>query len=217
VTPAPEQKAKIDGLIKKLSSEFFEDREAAQKELVGMGNVVIPQLRAVLASDDPEVKNRAEKIMKILEHSPTDEQLMKLASELEAAVVKASGDEDAAKAVRGILEGFATKFAPESGSVNYATKDGKTLSVCLGRPANEEVSGVAAEIKAGTRWVVAIGGVGLDNNLGRLPGNNEDMPDGAGGSAKAEATSGIAVAFAGDGMVIRTAGGIAGGGRGADA
>ena len=57
--PTAEEKARIEELIEQLGSEDFETREAAEKELIKMGLVVIPFVRkAQTESEDPEVRMR---------------------------------------------------------------------------------------------------------------------------------------------------------------
>jgi hypothetical protein len=59
----------LDKLIQRLGSEEFKQREQAQKEILLMGKTVLPQLRPMLLSDDPEVRMRLTTIVGKLEGS----------------------------------------------------------------------------------------------------------------------------------------------------
>lgn len=48
----------LEQLVVQLGSEKFKEREQAQKEILSMGKIVLPQLRTMLESDDPEVRMR---------------------------------------------------------------------------------------------------------------------------------------------------------------
>lgn len=53
--------------VQRLASEEFAERERAQKEIVLMGRKVLPLLRKLQESDDPEVRMRVGKILQSLE------------------------------------------------------------------------------------------------------------------------------------------------------
>lgn len=57
----------LDKLVQQLGSEEFKQREQAQKEILLMGKNVLPQLRPMLNSDDPEIRMRLTTIMNQLE------------------------------------------------------------------------------------------------------------------------------------------------------
>jgi len=57
----------LDKMVKQLGSEEFKQREQAQKEILLLGKNVLPQLRLMLNSDDPEIRMRLETIMNQLE------------------------------------------------------------------------------------------------------------------------------------------------------
>lgn len=54
---------KLADAVQRLASEEFAERERAQKEIVLMGSKVMPLLRKLPASDDPEVRMRVGKIL----------------------------------------------------------------------------------------------------------------------------------------------------------
>jgi len=56
----------VDGLIRDLGADDFKVRKAAQDKLLAMGPAVLPQVKAAIASDDPEVAARAEQIVVLL-------------------------------------------------------------------------------------------------------------------------------------------------------
>lgn len=57
----------LDQMVGLLGSEKFKEREQAQKEILLMGKNVLPQLRPMLDSDDPEVRMRLTTIIEKLE------------------------------------------------------------------------------------------------------------------------------------------------------
>jgi hypothetical protein len=54
-------------MVQQLGSEEFKQREQAQKEILLLGKNVLPQLRPMLDSDDPEIRMRLTTIMNQLE------------------------------------------------------------------------------------------------------------------------------------------------------
>ena len=64
-----ELKKKILDLIAKLGDEEFKVREDATKELGGLGQVALEEIRAATRNEDVEVKTRAEKLVKEIESS----------------------------------------------------------------------------------------------------------------------------------------------------
>jgi hypothetical protein len=227
----PELLAEIAQKVQELGSEQWAVREKAEERLKAIGRAAVPELKKAAASEDEEVRTRAERILYFVERAPSDAELLRLASDLEAIVRKPNLDdapptgprkptlEEAALGgiARRVAE-FRDQHAPKKGSATYASRDGKTIVVSLGAPATASAKGVPAEVRGETRWVVAAGGQGLDLLLQGLPAGGESMPSGGPGAASAEAARGIAVAVAGDGLLLRLPnGGVAGGGRGADA
>ncbi|MEI6176432.1 MAG: hypothetical protein WCS43_06040 [Verrucomicrobiota bacterium] len=59
----------LDAMVQRLGSEEFKQRERAQKEILAMGKIVLPQLRPMLPSDDPEIRMRLTTIIGELEGS----------------------------------------------------------------------------------------------------------------------------------------------------
>jgi hypothetical protein len=57
----------LDQMLQRLGSNEFKQREQAQKEILLMGKNVLPQLRIMLDSDDPEVRMRLTTIIEKLE------------------------------------------------------------------------------------------------------------------------------------------------------
>ncbi len=65
--PKAEVAAQVEKLIKQLGSADFSEREAATKELKGIGKPAVPALMKALKSEDAEVRWRAESVLKTLE------------------------------------------------------------------------------------------------------------------------------------------------------
>lgn len=57
----------LEKKVQQLGSEEFKQREQAQKEILLMGKIILPQLRPMLNSDDPEVQMRLRTIIGQLE------------------------------------------------------------------------------------------------------------------------------------------------------
>ncbi|MFH1227240.1 MAG: LamG domain-containing protein [Planctomycetota bacterium] len=62
----PELQAKIARLIEQLGDERFENRQAAQNELIGLGDITIPELEKALQNPDAQIKMSAQAILKSL-------------------------------------------------------------------------------------------------------------------------------------------------------
>jgi hypothetical protein len=71
-----EEQAKLDKLIKDLSSQEFTVREAASKGLVAVGRRALPKLRGALKSKDPEVANRAGTAIEQIEAGDEEDRLV---------------------------------------------------------------------------------------------------------------------------------------------
>lgn len=70
--PAPltdAQRADVARLIEKLDAESFAEREAASRELVEMGEHVVPLVAAALQASSPEVRKRAAAILRRIDQS----------------------------------------------------------------------------------------------------------------------------------------------------
>jgi HEAT repeat protein len=70
-TLTPQMRLKIQGLIKKLGNEEFPTREAANKELLELGRITLPQLREAAKEHDLEVVRRARQLIEGIEQEPT--------------------------------------------------------------------------------------------------------------------------------------------------
>jgi hypothetical protein len=68
----PELVARIADLLAKLGADEFKEREAAMGALREMGRLVEPELRAALDHGEPEVRQRAEKILEEIEEDDPD-------------------------------------------------------------------------------------------------------------------------------------------------
>ena len=62
--PPRPKAAEIERLIVQLGSDTFDEREAASKALVGIGEPALPALRRASSSEDAEVRRRARDVMK---------------------------------------------------------------------------------------------------------------------------------------------------------
>lgn len=74
---ADESPSRIAGLIAKLASPRYAEREAASRSLDALGDVVLEPLRAALRSDDAEVRRRAAHIIETVELRQVNERLLK--------------------------------------------------------------------------------------------------------------------------------------------
>ncbi|MFH1227490.1 MAG: hypothetical protein V1701_06260 [Planctomycetota bacterium] len=74
----PELQAKIAKLIQQLGDDKFETREAAQNELLALGEIIIPELAQALQNADMQIKMSAQLILKSFDMI-SDEQLKKTA------------------------------------------------------------------------------------------------------------------------------------------
>ena len=63
VLPPPEIANRVEKLIARLGAESYRDREAAQKELEGMGKGIVPLLKPHANHGDPEVRQRVQQIL----------------------------------------------------------------------------------------------------------------------------------------------------------
>lgn len=64
--PPGQVRRRVEKLIAKLGAESYKDREAAMKELNGIGSVIVPILRRHLNHHDPEVRQRLEDLIERL-------------------------------------------------------------------------------------------------------------------------------------------------------
>lgn len=214
---SPETTAKIKKCINNLGNSNIEIRDAAEHELAQIGRQAITELTKASVSSNKEVSVRAGRILDILKRIPSDEDMMKLAEDL-TNIIQGQGKKGGDGApldekVRKIINDFAHRYAPAEKIKTYQTGDKKTLTISLGCNADSKTSGAGVVIKAVTRWVIAVGGQGLEYKSGA----GGQMPEGSPGDAMAEAVDGIAIALAGDGMVIFGENGVTGGGSGGDA
>lgn len=71
--PEPAKADPVPRLIEQLGSKSFEEREAAVKRLEALGDAALPALReAVKSATDPEVRRRAQHLVRRLEPDPLD-------------------------------------------------------------------------------------------------------------------------------------------------
>ncbi|MBI5360575.1 MAG: hypothetical protein HZA48_08345 [Planctomycetes bacterium] len=216
---------KIKKCITDLGNSAAEVRDAAERELIQFGRQAISKLNNALDSSNKEVSVRVKRILDVVTRIPSDEDMMKLCDDLAKAVAKEcrrnarkdTDRKDFDKEVRALLEGFADKFAPLKEVITYQTGDKQTLTICLGRYADAGNNAPDVFVKAATRWVIAIGGQGGKYKLERAPGGNKQVAGGRPGNASAEAVEGIAVAIAGNAMVLYDENGATSVGNGGDA
>jgi WD40 repeat protein len=64
----PGTAGEIQGLVKQLGSDGFQEREAATKRLKEIGEPALDALQQAVTSDDPEVRRRAADIVAVIEH-----------------------------------------------------------------------------------------------------------------------------------------------------
>ncbi|MCU0723229.1 MAG: hypothetical protein MUC63_06390 [Planctomycetes bacterium] len=213
------QLLEIRGWIAKLGAEEWGARQQAEEALLKAGVAARGELETILASSpDEEVKQRALRVLETLGRTPSETDLLKLAGALEAILREEPTQEKAGVRIRKLLSDFRARFAPKEGVAAWCTKDRATVAVCLGAAADPQKDGVGAVLETPARWVISIGGQGLDFNIDGLPGADDTVPDSNPGKAVARAPKGIAIALGGDGLLLRVGeSGIAGGGCGGDA
>jgi tetratricopeptide (TPR) repeat protein len=78
------EKDQISALIKDLSSEAFQVREKASRQLWNLGDVALPALREAILSNDPEVSMRAKNALDKVELRITDKTSEKILSVIES-------------------------------------------------------------------------------------------------------------------------------------
>ncbi len=76
------RRKKIEGLIRKLGDNSFDNRESAKNALVAEGSVAAPLLTRALESTDPEVAGRAKECLQQIGKSSSDMQLVAAAVRL---------------------------------------------------------------------------------------------------------------------------------------
>ncbi|MEX2212895.1 MAG: HEAT repeat domain-containing protein [Phycisphaeraceae bacterium] len=114
----------ISDLIKQLGSNEFAQREAASEKIATKGPGVIPQLRKATKSDDPEVADRAERLIKQLSSGDVDPLVHKL------MVIRTLGEMKDAKAVAALKPLLESKeaFVPMYAARAIASIEGKEWS-----------------------------------------------------------------------------------------
>lgn len=80
VPASDDSPARVAGLIAKLASPRWAEREAATRSLDALGEVALEPLRAALRSDDHEVRRRAAQIIETVEARLVNERLLKPAT-----------------------------------------------------------------------------------------------------------------------------------------
>ncbi len=70
--PAPADGNKLAALVQRLGDDSFEAREAAYGQLEKMGKVAQPALEEAVKSTDPEVKNRAKRLLEHLNRTEVE-------------------------------------------------------------------------------------------------------------------------------------------------
>ncbi|MFH1226569.1 MAG: hypothetical protein V1701_01545 [Planctomycetota bacterium] len=190
----PELQVKIAKLIQQFGDEQFENREAAQNELITVGEIAIPELEQALQNPDAQIKMSAQAILKSFGFIP-DEQLEKLQNSLFDAILASEDDEDAERTIRRILGEFAWQYRPKT-TRTYRTKD-KDLAIIIGANGQDGKEGAKVSlVDYEAKLVIAIGG---DGSFAKEANNSPIC--GEGGGATAQADKGIAVALGGKGVV----------------
>jgi hypothetical protein len=64
----PADQDRVTKLVRQLGDRLFAKREAASKELEALGAAALPALRRAVASDDPEVRRRADTLVPVIIH-----------------------------------------------------------------------------------------------------------------------------------------------------
>lgn len=211
---SPQELDPVPQLIARLGAESVQARDQAESELLRLGEAAAEALRKAASSGDREVATRAGRILRTLE---IDRELRKLAESLAAELLKPKEAAPLRDAVRALLLEFAGRHRPAEGVAHHRTLDGRTLTIAIGSSARKGQDAPAVEAQGSTRWVIAVGGDGEVVNLDRLPTSDESVPMGMAALAFAKSESGLAIALAGDGAVLRLKAGTAGGGAGGDA
>lgn len=145
----------VADLVKELGSNEYAARESAQKKLEGMGQGVLPQLKAALEkAEDPEVRTRLEDIIKKLdrpvkaEHveearpDPTLEleRMAKIVEELQKVLAdKGASAEDKVKKVAGLAEEL--RSAPRPRDRNAPSGNGKIIQFRVCRDFRKDPKG----------------------------------------------------------------------------
>jgi hypothetical protein len=105
--PAGPKAQEIERLVKQLGSEKFQEREAAGRRLVQIGEAALPALRRAGVSGDAEVRRRASQLVKVLQSRIGAREARTI---LEQGV-KALGGEEALKKYRGFkYTGWGTDY-----------------------------------------------------------------------------------------------------------
>ncbi len=204
-------KAKIARLIERLDADTVEARDEAEAELLKIGEPALPQLKEAGASERPEIRERAKRLVAKLEPRVPEAELVKLAASLEELVLKAKSAESLAGDLRKLLREFAERHAPKVGTEVFRTRDGKMLAIALGAAATDGDHAPATSLDAEARWVISVAGPGEVLKGEKLPKGGDAVFLGGAGDATARSKTGIAIALAGDGAVLGKAGGGAGG------
>ncbi len=134
--PGKETEAeRIARLVKQLGDDDFAKREAASKELDGIGEPALPALRkAAASSDDPEIRRRAERIVR------------DIAARALAVAAK--------KEIAG-LQGAWYSTSTEEGGVRQSGENKADRHIFSGEKWTHEVGG--AVVQSGTIRIVEVG------------------------------------------------------------
>ena len=114
-TQVPDRADDIATLVKDLGADAYDARESAQKKLVAMGPVALPQVQAAAKSDDPEVAQRAREVLRQIRPSQKGGAMAKAVRRLMA--IRALGELKDPKALPvlrpllGAAEPFVADFA----------------------------------------------------------------------------------------------------------
>jgi uncharacterized protein (TIGR03067 family) len=125
---------RIARLVKQLGDDDFAKREAASKELDGIGEPALPALRKAASNDDPEIRLRAERILR------------DIAARALALAAK--------KEIAG-LQGAWHSTSTEEGGVRQSGENKADRHIFSGEKWTHEVSG--AVLQSGTIRIVEVG------------------------------------------------------------